>query len=132
MRRRRGNVVVVVAGGALVFLSLMSLVIDVGTWYARRVSLQAVADLAVLAALRSGSSGRDELGARVTDAFRANGVETKVAIGIEADDRALVLRVKVREPSARIFSIAVSSLPVAIAVEAVAERDPSGRVTLRP
>ena len=131
-RRRSGNVIVVVAGGALVFLGFLALVIDVGCWYVRRAELEGLADLAAVAALRSGASDREGLSARCHEVFDANGATGVLAVGCESDGAGVRLQLRYAEPGARWFSAALTTDSLQISVAAAAERDATGRVRRRP
>lgn len=125
---RRGNIVVAVAAGAMLFVGLLALVIDVGTWYIARARARVVVDLAAELALRRPASDPGEVARELAarNGFaEAQVTATRTRVG--ARDR---LEVRLQARLSRYFS--QGSQGPSLIVRGVAERDEAGRVFLRP
>lgn len=133
LRRRRGNIVVLVAAGALLFLSMLGMVVDVGGWYGDRAQLQTAADVIAQVALRrhpdapTGAEAR-RLGEQI---LAVNGLDVQ-----RFDLRLLPagggLEVSLGMTRPRRFTRRKSRRSVDLVVQARAIRDGRGDIALLP
>jgi uncharacterized membrane protein len=130
-RLRRGSVIIAVMAGSILFLALLALVIDVGSWYCDRVQIQTLADVAVESALRRypGATAGDASRSFMLSVFHSNGLAPH-SLEVTKIGPNVVLRVGVERP--RYFSSRPDSHSVDLVVEARARRDGQGRVLLVP
>lgn len=136
--RRRGNVIILVAAAALVFLGLLALVIDSGSWYGTRVRVQAVLDLAGEAALaRVGAEPRLDVARQralriVKRTLIANDVATGgLTLKLRNEGKKRILDLRVEGPLGRHFSRGPSAFVTLVVVSRV-ERGPEGALRLLP
>jgi hypothetical protein len=132
--RRRGNIIVLVAAGALLFLSLMALVIDVGGWYGDRAQMQTVADVIAQVVLRrhpdapGGSSARG-LGREI---LKANGLKVD-RFELRALPQGTGVEVTLSWRRPRRFSRRKGRVKsVDVVVQTRAQRDGRGYISLAP
>lgn len=130
--RRRGNVVVAVAAGALLFVGLLALVVDVGSWTNDRLQAQAIVDVAAETALRRHPEDPAGDAARATCLMLFHDNQTApYALELRSEGPGQ-LRVEVGLERPRLFSAYLSPRGVRLVVAAQALRDTSGRVRLAP
>lgn len=129
---RRGSVIVAVAAGALLFVGLLSMVVDVGSWYCQRIQVQALADVGAEMALRrfpanpAGTSAR----AFVLRLFQVNGLAPHaLELGAEPEGG---VRLQVSLEMPRYFSSRRGNRSVDLVVQAGARRSALGEVFLVP
>ncbi len=133
LSKRRGNILVLVVVGAMMFLSLVGLVVDVGSWYNERAQLQALADLSVETLLRS--YPEDPTGESARKLLRrillANGVRPESA-SLQLRDGNQGLRLHLMDLSPRRFTAGRGRGPQELQVMASALRSAEGEVALVP
>lgn len=131
--RRDGNIIVLVAAGALLFLSLMALVIDVGGWYGDRAQLQTVADVVAQVVLRrqpeAPAGPAAEKLARKILAANSLGVD-RLTLRSLASGTGVEVTLGMRRP--RRFSRRKGLKSVLVVVQTRATRDGRGYIALRP
>lgn len=129
---RGGSVIVAVAVSALLFVGLLALVVDVGSWYADRTRVQTLADLGVESVLRRfpGEPTGDSAKAHLLELFHVNGLRPH-ALDLAASGSSLLeLEVAIERP--RYFSSSRRLRSVNLVVQARAQRSALGEVALVP
>lgn len=132
MNSRRGNVMVILASGALLFVGLLALVVDVGLWYGSRSQVQTLADVAALEVLQRHPENPDSERARQTALaiFATNSISLRELTLRAQGSETLDLSVEL--PLERTFSRVFFKDRLSLRVSSQATRSDSGQVLLRP
>ena len=131
--RRRGNIVVLVAAGALLFLSFMALVVDVGGWYGDRAQLQTMADVIAQVVLRRhpGSPAGADAEKLAREILVGNRLQVdRLSMRPLPSSSGVEVTLAMRRP--RRFSRRKGLKSVQLVVQARATRDGRGYIALRP
>lgn len=131
--RRGGNIVILVAAGALLFLSLLALVVDVGGWYGDRAQLQTVADVVAQVVLRRHPEAPAGPGARglAREVLKANRLAAdRLEVRALPGGAGVEVTLAMRRP--RRFSRRKGLRSVEVVVRARATRDGRGFIALKP
>jgi hypothetical protein len=126
-------VIIAVAAGALLFVGLLALVVDVGSWYSDRIRVQTLADVGAEMTLRRfpGSPAGPSARAFVLRLFQVNGLNPhRLDLEPQTREPGLLLRVSLERP--RYFSSTRGNRSVNLVVSSRATRSALGEVYLVP
>ena len=131
-KKRSGNVMVILAVGALLFLGLLAMVIDVGLWYSERSQLQTLTDFCSIETLERfpANPKSKEAQSFVAKVFRLNGLSPQIieVSSPKEDSVVIVCRLRLRKT----FSAVFLKNPVQLKVTSRAERSELGQILLIP
>ena len=129
---RRGSVIIAVAAGALLFVGLLAMVVDVGSWYCDRIEVQALADAGAEMALRRFPDNPTGASAKsfVLRLFQVNGLHPHELEMVSDPGGGLRVQVSLERP--RYFSARRGDRSVNLVVQSGARRGALGEVYLVP